>query len=558
MKFAAILLFACPAFTQSFDSSAHSTVMVAMRDGVKLATDVYRPARHGAAVEGKFPVLVTRSPYNKNGERTRGEQFARHGYVFVAQDVRGRYASEGRLSPLLQEGEDGYDTIAWAVAQPWSNGKAGTTGASYLAMDQFSAAALRPPGLTAMYAAVGTMDYYHSAAWKGGVQSTGWPVWLAFSASTSRYAKDHPDIGGKLDALVKDPSNWLRLPVKQRQEVFRDFPDQLQAYRDYLEHPEFDAYWRQLGYYPAARIAEMPDVPILFLTGWYDQFLDSTMDAFKAMSRWQKTPKRLIIGPWPHGYGKSQCGAADFGPGAELKEFEVQRQWFDRWMKGTTAQEPVVRYFRMGGGQKSAAKAVLAPGGAWLTSAQWPPQNTSTLTLHLASSGRLGPALPERTEPTTYSYDPTNPAPPSGRYGPQCIQDQRTQRSDIVAFTSETLAKAVDVTGNVVLNLWASSTARNADFIVKLVDVYPGGFAMNLAEGRIRTPDSLAPGAVYSLPVDMGATSNLFAPGHKIQVTITSSSFPQLELNPNAGTVSIYHDPVHPSSLTLTVLPARD
>jgi putative CocE/NonD family hydrolase len=116
----------------------------------------------------------------------------------------------------------------------------------------------------------------------------------------------------------------------------------------------------------------------------------------------------------------------------------------------------------------------------------------------------------------------------------------------------------VDVTGNVVLNLWASSTARNADFIVKLVDVYPGGFAMNLAEGRIRTPDSLAPGAVYSLPVDMGATSNLFAPGHKIQVTITSSSFPQLELNPNAGTVSIYHDPAHPSSLTLTVLPARD
>lgn len=558
MRFAAILLLACPAFAQSFDSSTRGTVMVAMRDGVKLATDVYRPARNNVAADGKFPVLVTRSPYDKNGERTRGEQFARHGYVFIAQDVRGRYASEGHLNPLLQEGEDGYDTIAWAVAQPWSNGKAGTTGASYLAMDQFSAAALRPPGLTAMYAAVGTMDYYHSAAWKGGVQSTGWPVWLAFSASTSRYAKEHPEIGGKLDALVKDPSSWLRLPVRQREDIFREFPDQLRSYRDYLEHSEFDAYWQQLGYYSQARIAKMPDVPILFLTGWYDQFLDSTIGAFTAMSRWQKTPKRLIIGPWPHGYGKSQCGAAGFGPEAELKESEVQLQWFDRWMKGKTAQEPVVRYYRMGGSRESTEKAALAPGGQWLTSAQWPPQNTSTLTLHLVSSGRLGTALPERAEPTTYSYDPANPAPSVGGYGPQCIQDQRTQRSDVVAFTSEPLAQAVNVTGNVALNLWVSSTARNADFIVKLVDVYPGGFAMNLAEGRIRTPELLAPGAVYSLSIDMGATSNFFAPGHKIQVTITSSSFPQLELNPNAGVESIYHDPAHPSSLMLTVLPARD
>ncbi len=567
MKIGILMLLAAPLFCQTFDSASVTTIMVPMRDGVKLATDVYRPASQGVAIDGKFPVLVTRSPYNKNGERKRAEQFAQHGYVFVAQDVRGRYASQGHLNPLLQEGTDGFDTIVWAAEQPWSNGKVGTVGASYLAMDQFSAAALRPPGLVAMYAAVGSADYYHDAAYNGGVQSTGWPVWIAFSASTSQYASEHKDIGECLSAIIKDPSAWLRQTPEQRMRIFSEFPDQRKSYEEYLAHPHFDAYWQQVGYYPAARFAGMPDVPMMFVTGWYDQFVEGTLDIFTALSRMQKTAKHLIIGPWPHGYGQSKCGVAQFGPDAELHEFELQLQWFDRWMRGATVGNamPAIKYYRMGGAEP-AAHAGFAPGGQWLTAGQWPPNGATKKTFFLAAGALLSDSTPEQSSPVSYRYDPSNPAPTIGRSGPQCIQDQRTERSDIISFTSQPLQEPLNVTGSVKLNLWISSSAKDADFIAKLVDVYPDGFAMNLAEGRIRatarngdkSSDPLTPGAVYSLTIDMGSTSNLFAPNHRIRLMITSSSFPQLEPNPNGGTESIYHDRKHPSSLDITIVPAGD
>ena len=216
-------------------AAAHAqtiTTAVTLRDGVKLASDVYLPSGNG-----KFPVLVTRSPYGKSGERGTAEYFARNGYVFVAQDVRGRGASEGRLYPLRDEGPDGYDTIQWAAAQPWSNGKVGTLGASYLGMDQYGAAILKPPALVAMYAAVAGFSYYKDAAYRGGVRGTGWPVWLLYSASTSRKAESDPDLKRRLTAIVNNPDEWLAQTPKERENVFGGFPDQLEVYRDFYKHP---------------------------------------------------------------------------------------------------------------------------------------------------------------------------------------------------------------------------------------------------------------------------------------------------------------------------------
>jgi putative CocE/NonD family hydrolase len=233
-----------------FDSVAVTNIHVSMRDGVKLSTDIYRPANGGTPAEGRYPVLVTRTPYNKKGERSLSDFFARNGFVFVAQDVRGRYESEGKLAPLLNEPTDGYDTLEWAAVQQWSNGKVGTTGASYLAMNQLSAATLNPPHLVAMYLAAGSSNYYREAAYRGGVPSSGWPVWLLFSASTSNRAESDSALKERLGKLVAQPSPWLTLHPRERESIFEEFPDQLAAYRAFYQHPLFDEYWKQRGSSP--------------------------------------------------------------------------------------------------------------------------------------------------------------------------------------------------------------------------------------------------------------------------------------------------------------------
>ncbi len=225
----ALLLIALGAFgqlaamAQEFDIVSFVKVMVAMRDGTRLATDIYRPAQGGKAVHAKFPVLVTRSPYNKNGEKSRGEFFARHGYVFVAQDCRGFFASEGKPEPFVGEGADSFDTVEWAAAQAWSNGKVGTTGASYLGMNQLAGAIERPPHLEAIYAAVGPGNYYGDSAYRGGVPGHGVPVWLLNSTGQS--------------GLVKQADAWLANSREKRAEAFAQFPVQQQAYWEFYQHP---------------------------------------------------------------------------------------------------------------------------------------------------------------------------------------------------------------------------------------------------------------------------------------------------------------------------------
>lgn len=291
---------------EKFDDAFVETVMVAMRDGTRLATDVYLPARGGRPVEGRFPVLVTRSPYNKSGEKSKGAFFARQGYVWVAQDCRGFFASEGRPTPFIREGEDSYDTIEWAAAQPWSNGKVATTGASYLALNQFVGAIEVPTHLVAMYAAVGPANFYEDSAYRGVIPSLGWAVWLLNST-------------GQRELALK-PDAWLALPRDRRADVFEKFPEQKKAYWELYQHPTFDGYWKQKGFWPAGYYRQMKDVPMFLLSGWYDGFCDANLEHFRALSQMQKAAKKLVIGPWPHGYGKGECGDAWFGPDGELDE----------------------------------------------------------------------------------------------------------------------------------------------------------------------------------------------------------------------------------------------
>jgi putative CocE/NonD family hydrolase len=520
--------------TPVYDEPKRMTLMVPMRDGVELATEIYLPS-----LPGKYPVLVTRSPYNKIGERTRGNFFARHGYVFVAQDTRGRYASRGEPYPLIHEAHDGYDTIEWAAAQSWSNGKIATTGASYLAMDQYATAIERPPHLLCMYAAVGDANYYKDVGYRGGIRGLHWPVWLLLSAATDPHAD--PEESRRMNAIVKAPEEWLSQSREERARIFAKFPVQLRAYRDYYNHPDFDWYWRQSGFDTSDYYARMKDVPILFVSGWYDSLADATLQNFAALRALQKSPKRLIMGPWPHGYGKSQCGEVDFGPAAELDEQAVQLDWFDHWLKGMPLRDPEakpVQYFRMGRG--------------WLSSDTWPPEGTHPERWYLQETKKLGkqPAAAEGTD--TFAYDPAHPVRTLGaRYGAECIVNQPAERAGVISYLSNPLPAPKDVTGKVRAYLWVSSDAPSADFTAKLIDVSPEGYAAALLEGATRLPH-IQPGKPQQVVIELGTTSQLFAAGHRIRLDVSSSSFPKLEPNSNPAHDVVYHGARHASYIELS------
>ncbi|HVT91913.1 MAG TPA: CocE/NonD family hydrolase [Bryobacteraceae bacterium] len=551
----------CPAGTFSF-----STVMVPMRDSVALATDIYRP--EGA---GKHPVLVYRSPYGRGGAKGDATYLAARGYVVVAQDVRGRFDSHGSFYPFLNEGPDGYDTIEWAARQPWSNGKVGTFGASYLAWDQYLAAMERPPHLVAMFTLVGGANFYREYGYPGGIPNLGWPIWLVKSAQTSPQAARREAQRKALSHILEDPAEWLKEPPAQRGAVFDQFPDQKKAYEDFLAHPELDRYWKQPGFYNFDSYRKFADVPMLFLTGWYDYFSEGVVDNFGALSKRQKTEKKLIIGPWPHGTGANSCGDAFFGTSAGVDQDAMMADWFDHWMKGASYRlldEAPVRYFRMGGGGgERTAKNKLNHGGAWQSASTWPPTQRR-LNLYFTPNGLLAQKRPAETTPIRYPYDPANPVPTiGGRYGvggwsPNCAQDQvcspkylgcdnskpLNQRPDVLSFATAPFEKGVAITGIPLVHLRISSDARDTDFTAKLIDVYPNGYAMIVGQGQLRARYRegfdkvrwLKPGEPAELEFTLGITSNWFAPGHKLRIDISSSDYPRLEPNPLPAHNSVF------------------
>jgi uncharacterized protein len=551
---------------ETFDSYILQSAMAPMRDGVRLATDVYLPATGGKPAEGKFPVLIERTPYNKASRKSTGEFLARRGYIALIQDSRGRFGSEGQFSPF-EEGTDGYDAIEWAAAQPWSDGRIGSFGGSYTGMDQYNAAMYRPPHLIGMFIQMAGASIYDSVSYPGGTPNSSWIGWVLRSASSSPQAAQKKAAAEAIEKVVRGNFGaWLKRPPLDRADLLAEFPDYLEFYRQSYQHSAFDSFWKQRRFNTAGYYSELKDVPTLFVTGWYDNFMQGTLDVFAAVSRLQKTEKKLIVGPWPHGIGTPECGSASFGPDTTENQPALIADWFDHLLRqlpfelisGEKAQ-----IYRMGAGDGSrTSRGKFNLGGEWRVSTAWPPPAARAIRYYIRDGGALETDPPSADAPSRFEFDPRNPVPTiGGRYAvagvPSCIQDQvcnpkiaacqdalpLNRRPDVLSFLSAPLKSPVELTGRIRASLWVASDAPDTDFTAKLIDVYPNGVALNIADGEIRAryrnsiekPEMMKPGQAYAVTIDLGSTSKLLVAGHRIRVDLSSSSFPKFEPNPNTG-----------------------
>lgn len=612
-----------------YDVIVERDVMVKMRDGAQLATDIYRPAKNRQPVEERFPCILVRTSYDKDQVHRSidPEYFTKRGYVVVVQDVRGRYKSEGSYYHGVTEAEDGYDTIEWIAQQPWCNGKVGMTGISYLAAVQSAAAILRPPHLASIFHVKAPSNYYFKGFREGGAfMSYMIPIVFMF-AITSKEAISNPFLVAALSNTKI--AEWLnRQPLKKGTSPLRMDPLSEQWLIDVMIHEDYDDYWKNV---PLWVIDEnwdrYADVPGYYIGGWYDTYCEDTF--YTGLAKRKSKPIKLLMGPWTHLDMERFAGDVDFGPEAAMsyKEYnDLQLRWFDQTLKGLDTgilDEPPVKIFVMGGGDGRKNKAgKMNHGGKWRFEKEWPLARTIYTKYYLHADGSLDTTPPSKDEePSKYVFDPKNPVPTIGStfyFGETTLitlhgleraplrgafhwivapgaYDQRenpnffgcktnlplSSRHDILVFATPPLTQNVEVTGQVTVKLWASSTAPDTDFTAKLIDVhppnedYPDGYAMNLVDSIIRAryrksfekPELMKPGEIYEFTIKLPATSNLFTIGHQIRLDISSSNFPAFDVNPNTGespnvggrTViaenTIYHDVKYPSHIVLPIIP---
>ena len=580
------------------DLSVAKNLQVPMRDGVRLATDVYRPA-----TDGRFPTIVSRLPYDKElpivGFCFDTMRAAQAGYAVVVQDTRGRYQSEGTFVPFVHEAADGADTIAWAAAQPWSTGEVGMVGGSYFGATQWLAATEAPPALRAIAPFVTTDQYYESWAYQGGAFQLGFNLhWclssLGFGELMRRIGTGEAkpeQLAELVEAVDDNDALYRRLPLTDVPELdgIADY------YREWLAHPSYDDYWRATA---PRESWDRITVPALNMGGWFDLFLKGTIANYVGMkerggSGQARALQRLVIGPWAHGplsgwYPERGFGLLSGTDGHDITG--LQLRWFDALLRGQEnggdtgrAPDKPVQIFVMGADE-------------WREADDWPLPGTEYVDWYLGSDGRantaagdgrLSPDGPVDGPDDVYLYDPRDPVPTVG--GPTFLpglfagvnvgpRDQRDveRRADVLSYTSEPLTEPLTVIGPVELVLHASSSARDTDFTAKLVDVAPDGTAHNLADGILRArcrdsssaPSLLEPGRVYELRIDLVATANVFPTGHRIRLDVSSSNFPRFDRNTNTGgTIAeegigdvvqavnrVHHTPAHPSRLVLPVI----
>jgi uncharacterized protein len=555
-----------------------SGVRAKMRDGVDLIADVYRPSDHG-----KHSVLLVRTPYNRASESDTCRAAAQDDYICIAQDVRGRYASQGEWDPFQNEIKDGYDTVEWAAALPDSDGKVAMFGESYVGATQWLAAIAHPPHLVAIQPSLTASDYHNGWIYQGGALELWfdqtWVSILALDTLTRNAVKNSP------------AAEWVpKLPLADFPVLGVSDPMTLARYYfDWLAHPAEDAYWKQLsieGHY-----SEM-SLPAHHVAGWYDVFLRGTLRNYVGMrahapTQWARDHQELTIGPWIHdGPMNGKAGDLDFGSKAAFDRNQTILDWYDGVLKQKVpTRKKRVRIFVMGVNQ-------------WREEDDWPLPNTLYTRYYLHSAGRansnagngtLSTAAPERESPDTFTYDPANPVPTRGG-GLCCTHDQVVEepsgafdqrdvekREDVLIYTTSPLDRDCEITGPVTAEVYVSSSAPDTDLSVKLVDIWPNGFAQNLVDNiqRLRYRDSstqaevLAPEKTYKVVMEIGATSNVFREGHRLRVEISSSNFPRFDRNLNTtespeqgtkftrATNRIHHDADHPSAIVLPVIPAR-
>lgn len=550
-----------------------------MRDGTILRADVYRPD-----APGEFPVLLCRTPYDKS-EQSFGAGHAARGYIVAVQDVRGRYASDGEFRPGFYradvfDAEDGYDTVEWAARLPGSTGRVGTYGNSYNGWTQWALAPTRPPSLRTMYAsgiAANLLDRELS-----GVLRLGRVLWWSVNTLAPDQRRRAGDTTGpttKEEAEViwheRDRAKWLwYLPLL-------DIPDHVLS--DVAPHFRYWLEDHAQDHFGFLQQHKQVNVPVLSVTGWYDQQIGTikhfTGMTANGMTEHARANQKLIVGPWTHttdGLDRA-VGSVDFGPAAVRDYHDIADAWFRAWLKDDPrgiAEWPPIQLFVMGA-------------NTWRGENEWPLARTQYTDFYLHSGGdantpfgdgALSQAAPTDEPPDEFVYDPRDPVMTlySGP-GQQEPHDQSAlaHRQDILTFATPPLETPLEVTGPTTVRLWAASSARDTDFVVKLIDVWPNGFAQELCHGIVRAryresytePTLIEPDAVYQYTIQVNPTSNVFRAGHRIRLDISSSDFPNFDRNHNTGAheyadgelvtahQTIFHDQSRPSHVTLPVIP---
>ena len=565
------------------------------RSGLSLYADVVHPD-----APGRFPVLLSRTPYGKDTsmQNTEGSAFyfARRGYVTVVQDCCGRFTSEGEYYPFVNDVPDGYDAVEWAARLPWSNGRVGTLGQSYLGATQYMIACNNPmpPSLQTQVPVSAAADYHQGWVYHtGGAMIWGWAVPYAILKGRNTLLRlGREDLLQKMDEYGEQTINfatplraeWYRhLPIKDWAELLKETAP---YFADYIQHADDGEYWSRIN---VMRHLESIRVPMLHISSWYDIFLEGALNAYQGIKKHSAFPQarrnqHLFLGPWGHLFPYVQpssrgTGDIDFGPEALVDLHERHLRWFDYWLKDIETgimAEPPVTLFVMGENR-------------WRSLEDWPPPNAHYVPFYLHSGGLASTlhgdgtlsTVPPGDEPSdVYSYDPNDPVPSLGGNNLTIslgVQDQRSveERRNVLVFTSEPLEQPLEVTGPIVVHLWAASSAPDTDFTAKLVDVHPDGYARNLQDGIIRaryrdsgaSPTPIEPGRVYQYTIDLWATSNVFLTGHRIRLEISSSNFPRFDRNQNTGALfgadarvetaqqSIYHRSEFPSHILLPLIP---
>lgn len=566
-------------------------VLVVMRDGVRLATDVYKPDG-----DGPWPVILERTPYDRT-KPSRSEidvarptpmprlelasAFVANGYAVVVQDCRGRHGSEGKFEKYTAEAEDGFDTVAWIHGQPWCNGRIGTMGLSYAAHTQAALAALDPPGLSAMVLDSGGF----SNAFQGGIRQGGafelkQATWAWKQAKESPEAQADPLVRAALEA--EDIRMWFtRTPWRTGRSPVRWVPDYERYLLDQWSHGTFDATWKRPGLCASAHYDSFTDCPTVIMSSWYDAYVATATENYAGLKARKRGPYRLIMGPWLHGdRTTTHAGDISFGPHASIDGnvadtwLAFRMGWFDRWLKSepTTDADPAVRLFLMGGGSGRRDEAGrLEHGGRWIEATDWPVPQAVPTPLYFHDDGGLSSQPPEgEGTGRSYVFDPADPVPTIGGsltsgepvfsgggfdqredprfFGCKAFGLPLSARADVLSFETAPLPHDMAVVGPVEVNLWVSSDAPDTDFTAKLVDVYPPsaddprGFALNITDGILRCryrdswekPAPLDPGRPVRITIRPFATANLFKAGHRIRLDISSSNFPKYDVNPNS------------------------
>lgn len=541
-------------------------LVVPMRDGIRLAADLYLPAPGR-----RYSTILIRTPYNrKSGALGTYQFFTQRGYAVLMEDVRGRYASQGVFGPTEQEGPDSSDTMNWIAEQPWSNGRVAMAGSSYLGMVQWWAAVQDNPHLLTISPMCSGDDEYLDRFYStGGALKLGHRLlWLAQNLTPPSQVR--PVFAGYI---------W-HLPERTADEAAMGIA--LPLWRNALEHPSYDSYWKPFSL--RAQLNRV-SIPILSLGGWFDNYAESDLDAFSRLSK-RHDVIETWIGPWGHNPGH-KFPTRDFGPQAAVPIRMKQVEWFDRWMKGDSneageATGPTLHIFVMGP-------------NLWREEHEWPLARTHYTPLYLSSKGHANTATGDgmlawqpvrKAQPDNFTYDPKFPVPTTG--GAICCdpkllppgpldQTPVELRPDVLVYTSPPLTDDIEVTGPVRAILYVATSAIDTDFTAKLVDVQPAGPPLIVTDGiqRLRyrlsleKPVFVKRNTAYQITIDAGVTSYVFGAGHRVRLEVSSSNFPRFDRNLNSAlpvaeetkTIkakqTVFHEKGYPSALILPVIPAK-